>query len=88
MPDRSQERWLASLAGEATPHPPKVSKRLQPSNSVGGIRLVRRTTSPSVTAEPRGGSLVMIMVGHDGISRARPHRFDGVCCRLRDCAAG
>ena len=41
MPDRSQERWLANLAGEATPHPPKVSQRLQPSNSVGEIRLVR-----------------------------------------------
>jgi hypothetical protein len=29
MPDRSQERWLANLAGEATPHPseglPKTS---------------------------------------------------------------
>jgi hypothetical protein len=25
---------------------------------------------------------------HDGISEARPHRFDGVCCRLWDCSFG
>jgi hypothetical protein len=57
MPDRSQERWLANLAGEATPHPPKVSQRLQPSNSVGEIRLLRRTTtSPSVPQSRAAGA--------------------------------